>query len=74
MSIPASGTLKRSAGIISSIAKHVRMMNLRAVKRVNIKFDPFHEKSASIRLVKIAWKFIFHFHRACVCGVAIRRV
>lgn len=54
MSIPFNGTRTRSQGIISSIAKQLRILNLFPVKSVDIKFDPFHEKSLEVR------DFFFH--------------
>lgn len=43
MSIRFSGTLSRSAGLVSAIGKHVKLINLKGVKRVNVTFDPFFE-------------------------------
>lgn len=43
MSIPFSGTLSRSGGILSAIGKQVKLLNLKGVKKVTITFDPFHE-------------------------------
>ncbi|KAF4523695.1 hypothetical protein B566_EDAN006067 [Ephemera danica] len=54
MSIPYSGTLKRSAGVISAIAKQLRSVTLKPAKKVVIKFDPFHDKVAATR------EFLFH--------------
>lgn len=41
MSIPTTGSLSRSGGILAAIAKNVRLMNLKAVKRISVSFDPF---------------------------------
>ncbi|XP_012252333.2 39S ribosomal protein L53, mitochondrial [Athalia rosae] len=41
MSIPFSGTITRSGGVISAIMKQVKSVNLKAVKRISIQFDPF---------------------------------
>ncbi|XP_026671438.1 39S ribosomal protein L53, mitochondrial isoform X2 [Ceratina calcarata] len=54
MSIPFNGTRSRSAGVISAIAKHLRTLSLKPVKSIEIKFDPFHEKSLETR------GFLFH--------------
>lgn len=43
MSLPATGSLSRSGGLISAIAKNVRLLNLKGIKRVTISFDPFGE-------------------------------
>lgn len=45
MSVPFSGTFTRSGGIFAAIAKQIKMLNLKAVNRVTVKFDPFHEKA-----------------------------
>ncbi|XP_069704179.1 large ribosomal subunit protein mL53 [Periplaneta americana] len=49
MSVPFSGTLKRSAGIGSAIAKQLKLLNLKPVKKVVIKFDPFAENVTATR-------------------------
>lgn len=43
MSVRFSGTLRRSAGVVSAIGKHVKLINLKGVKRVTVSFDPFLE-------------------------------
>lgn len=40
MSVSIGGAVSRSRGLISAIAKEVREMNLKGVKRVTITFDP----------------------------------
>ncbi|CAB3385113.1 Hypothetical predicted protein [Cloeon dipterum] len=54
MSIFASGSLKRSAGVIDAIRKQVKLVTLKPAKRIVIKFDPFHEKAPETR------KFLLH--------------
>lgn len=49
MSIYRSGTITRSAGVVSQISKQLRIMNLKAVKRVTITFDPFTESAIAAR-------------------------
>ncbi|XP_066146390.1 large ribosomal subunit protein mL53 [Euwallacea fornicatus] len=49
MSISYSGTFKRSAGVISAISKQLKLINLKPVKRIKVKFDPFHEKARVAR-------------------------
>ncbi|XP_031618560.1 uncharacterized protein LOC116337803 [Contarinia nasturtii] len=51
MSLPATGSLSRSAGLISAIAKNVRLLNLKAVKRITVSFDPFVENVKQTREV-----------------------
>lgn len=51
MSISYSGTVTRSAGIVSAIAKQTRLMNLKAAKRITVTFDPLHENAKEIRYV-----------------------
>lgn len=49
MSIPFSGTLTRSGGILPAIGKQIKLLNLKGVKRVTISFDPFHENAQTVR-------------------------
>lgn len=49
MSIPATGSLSRSGGLISAVAKNIRLLNLKGVKRVSLTFDPFHEHASATR-------------------------
>jgi large subunit ribosomal protein L53 len=51
MSIRFSGTLKRSAGIASAIAKQLRLLNLKPVKNIVVKFDPFNDNVTETRYV-----------------------
>ncbi|CAG4978295.1 unnamed protein product [Parnassius apollo] len=43
MSIPYSGTIRRSGGVVSAIGKQLRAVNLKAAKRITVKFDPFSD-------------------------------
>lgn len=43
MSVRFSGTLRRSAGVVSAIGKHIKNINLKGVQKVTVTFDPFHE-------------------------------
>ncbi|CAH2050564.1 unnamed protein product, partial [Iphiclides podalirius] len=43
MSIPYSGTVRRSGGVVSAIGKQLRAVNLKAAKRITVKFDPFSD-------------------------------
>ncbi|XP_046383896.1 39S ribosomal protein L53, mitochondrial [Ischnura elegans] len=49
MSVPFSGTLSRSAGLVSAITKQLKNVNLKPVKQISVAFDPFHHNAASIR-------------------------
>ncbi|CAD7088326.1 unnamed protein product [Hermetia illucens] len=49
MSIPASGALRRSGGVVSAIGKQVKLINLKAVNRITVTFDPFSENVKSTR-------------------------
>ncbi|KAG7198080.1 hypothetical protein KM043_018248 [Ampulex compressa] len=62
MSIPFSGTRTRSKGIISAIAKQLRILNLKPVKRVVVQFDPFHEQAKETR------DFLFHISGAKIAA------
>ncbi|XP_037052478.1 uncharacterized protein LOC119086006 [Bradysia coprophila] len=43
MSVKFSGTITRSGGLIDAINKNLRQINLKAVSRITISFDPFKE-------------------------------
>lgn len=49
MSIPFSGALKRSNGIIAAISKQLKSVNLKGVKRITVTFDPYAENVRSTR-------------------------
>lgn len=49
MSINLTGSVSRSGGLMSAIAKNVRLLNLKAVKRITISFDPFGENVKETR-------------------------
>lgn len=49
MSIKFSGTFSRSGGILAAITKQIKLINFKGVKRVTVKFDPFHEKAQTAR-------------------------
>ncbi|EZA48200.1 hypothetical protein X777_14115 [Ooceraea biroi] len=51
MSVPFSGTLTRSAGVISAIVKQLKLLSLKPVKRIDVRFDPFHGRVKHTRLV-----------------------
>uniref|UniRef100_A0A0K8TSA9 Large ribosomal subunit protein mL53 n=1 Tax=Tabanus bromius TaxID=304241 RepID=A0A0K8TSA9_TABBR len=54
MSIPFSGTFRRSGGVVSAIGKQLKQINLKSVDRITFTFDPFKENVRSIR------DFLFH--------------
>jgi hypothetical protein len=49
MSVPFSGGFSRSAGIYSAIGKQLKSVNLKPVKQVVFKFDPFRPNVKTIR-------------------------
>lgn len=49
MSIYYAGTFKGSGGEFAAICKQIRHLNFKGVKRVNVTFDPFHEKAPVMR-------------------------
>ncbi|XP_055598992.1 uncharacterized protein LOC129748403 [Uranotaenia lowii] len=49
MSISFSGTFSRSGGIVSAIGKQLKLVNLKAVQRVTVTFDPFQENAIPTR-------------------------
>lgn len=44
-----TGSFSRSGGIMSAIAKNLRLLNLKPVKRITLSFDPFHESVKATR-------------------------
>ncbi|KAL1506672.1 hypothetical protein ABEB36_005995 [Hypothenemus hampei] len=56
MSIYYSGSLTRSAGVLSAIQKQLKVVNLKPVKRIKVKFDPFHQSAV------VAREFLFHIN------------
>ncbi|XP_049872925.1 39S ribosomal protein L53, mitochondrial [Pectinophora gossypiella] len=49
MSIPYSGTIRRSGGVVSAIGKQLKNINLKAAKRITVKFDPFSDNVTHTR-------------------------
>ncbi|CAH4031250.1 39S ribosomal protein L53, mitochondrial [Pieris brassicae] len=49
MSIPYSGTFRRSGGVVSAIGKQLKAVNLKAARRITVKFDPFSENVTHTR-------------------------
>jgi len=49
MSLPFSGSKSRSSGVASAIKKQAFSLNLKPVKRVFVKFDPFGENAVTAR-------------------------
>lgn len=49
MSVPFSGALRRSGGLMSAIGKQTKLVNLKGVQRITVTFDPFHESAIPTR-------------------------
>ncbi|XP_012534234.1 39S ribosomal protein L53, mitochondrial [Monomorium pharaonis] len=49
MSIPFSGTLQRSGGLMSAIIKQLKRVDLKPVNRIYVRFDPFNVQSKQTR-------------------------
>lgn len=49
MSIKVGGAFRRSGGIVSAIGKQLKLVNLKAVQRITVSFDPFHESAVPTR-------------------------
>uniref|UniRef100_A0A336MSH9 Large ribosomal subunit protein mL53 n=1 Tax=Culicoides sonorensis TaxID=179676 RepID=A0A336MSH9_CULSO len=49
MALVRGGAISRSAGLQSAITKQVKLLNLKAVKRITITFDPLHENAVETR-------------------------
>ncbi|XP_059618498.1 large ribosomal subunit protein mL53 [Phlebotomus argentipes] len=55
-----SGTITRSGGIFSAIAKQSKLINIKPVNRITFTFDPFNKRSTEVR------KFLFQYSSARV--------
>lgn len=51
MSVKFSGSFTRSKGIFSAIIKNLNQINLKAVQKVTVTFDPFKENVKNTRYV-----------------------
>lgn len=51
MSLPFSGTKTKSSGVVSAIRKQLLQLDLKPVKRVLVKFDPFGHNAITSRYV-----------------------
>ncbi|XP_074110816.1 mitochondrial ribosomal protein L53 isoform X2 [Cotesia typhae] len=60
MSLPFTGRISRSGGLVAAISKQVKMMTLKPTKKITVQFDPFHEKAQPIR------EFLFNISAAKV--------
>ncbi|KAL4712694.1 hypothetical protein ACJJTC_007991 [Scirpophaga incertulas] len=49
MSIPYSGTFRRSGGVVSAIGKQLKAVNLKAARKITVKFDPFCDNVSHTR-------------------------
>ena len=49
MSVPFSGTKRFANGVISAIAKQLKSVTLKPVKRVVFRVDPFTEQAQPVR-------------------------
>lgn len=52
MSIPYSGTIRRSVGVVSAIGKQLNSVNLKAAKRITVIFDPFSDNVKHTRYLE----------------------
>lgn len=66
MSVKFSGSFTRSKGIFSAINKNLGQINLKAVKRVTVTFDPFKENVKNTRYATTSNPFSYNIrHDAC---------
>ncbi|CAH0405293.1 unnamed protein product [Chilo suppressalis] len=49
MSIPYSGTVQRSLGVVSAIGKQLKAVNLKPARRITVRFDPFGDNVTHTR-------------------------
>ncbi|XP_015587117.1 39S ribosomal protein L53, mitochondrial [Cephus cinctus] len=62
MSIPASGSFTRSAGLISAIGKQLKTINLKPLKKITVQFDPFYNN------IKDTRQFLFYLSTPKILG------
>ncbi|CAG5101755.1 Similar to MRPL53: 39S ribosomal protein L53 [Cotesia congregata] len=60
MSLPFTGRISRSGGLVAAISNQVKKMTLKPTKKITVQFDPFHEKARPIR------EFLFNISAAKV--------
>lgn len=58
MSVKFSGSFTKSNGILSAIIKNIKKINLKAVNKVTVTFDPFKENVKSTRYENIKYILI----------------
>ncbi|XP_057332471.1 39S ribosomal protein L53, mitochondrial [Microplitis mediator] len=68
MSIPFTGRLSRSAGLLGAIGKQVKLLNLQPTKKITVQFDPFYEKVKPIRdfLFQVSTPKVLKTNLTCV--------
>lgn len=49
MSLTVTGTFTRSGGIYAAVFKHTKQLNLKAIQRVVVSFDPFGKNVQNTR-------------------------
>lgn len=49
MSIVYSGSFAKSGGLLQAIAKQLKLLNLKPVKKIQVQFDPFHPSAYNVR-------------------------
>lgn len=49
MSIVFSGCKSRSGGIQKAITKQIKLVNLKPLTKITVRFDPFHDKTKDTR-------------------------
>ncbi|XP_014213068.1 39S ribosomal protein L53, mitochondrial [Copidosoma floridanum] len=49
MSIPFNGCKSRSKGLISAVAKQIKLLNFKPLSKITVRFDPFHNKTSGTR-------------------------
>ncbi|XP_050524467.1 39S ribosomal protein L53, mitochondrial [Daktulosphaira vitifoliae] len=55
MSLAFSGSKSKSAGVVSAIRKQTLLLNLKPIKKVSVKFDPFSQNAVTVR------NFMYYF-------------
>lgn len=49
MAVFVGGRIRGSSGTVGLIAKQIKILNLKPVKKIQVQFDPFHENAVTIR-------------------------
>lgn len=63
MALPFAGRLFQNNSVWTQTINQIKLVNLKAAKRVTVQFDPFHRKAANTRLVSHIICFIHTLYK-----------